>query len=268
MNKAWRVQVCILLEDVHLELRWLRETFPSPYMALLEHACRAANEVESVLEGRKGQEITPSDLNDLTKLPFLAACVKETLRLFNTAVGAPRVAVKDTQLGDYAVPAGTICISDIYALHRNEVSKIGVLIHMLHVLLLKQWWSQYFAWRSGENFFLDRWFAWMASHCRISGLILTSGCQSDSCQKGVQAWDLVMKGHSCLSWWEHDLVLAATLPCWSSKFLQASFSASCSLLLRMMTFISSRFANHHGTLWALKSIVLSRCIVNMVIKSL
>ena len=82
---------------------------------------RVAAEVESVIEGKAMDCLDDADLTALAKLPFVAACVKETLRLYNTAVGAPRLAARDTQLGEHFVPAGTICISDIYCLHRNEV---------------------------------------------------------------------------------------------------------------------------------------------------
>ena len=61
------------------------------------------------------------NMQTLTKIPLAAACIKETLRMYNTAVGAPRIAVEDTGLGGYMVPKGTVCISDIYSMHRNEV---------------------------------------------------------------------------------------------------------------------------------------------------
>lgn len=80
--------------------------------------CRLMEEGNRVLGGRDAAEWRYTDLQ---QMPFALACVNETLRLYNTAVGAPRIAAQDTQLGSYAVPAGTVCISDIYCLHRNEV---------------------------------------------------------------------------------------------------------------------------------------------------
>ena len=63
-------------------------------------------------------------LEDIYNAQYPLACVNETLRIYNTAVGAARIAVQDTILGCFKVPAGTVCISDIYAMHRNEVSNL------------------------------------------------------------------------------------------------------------------------------------------------
>lgn len=80
--------------------------------------CRLIEEGKRVLGDRDAADWRYTDLR---QMPFALACVNETLRLYNTAVGAPRVAAQDTKLGMYALPAGTVCISDIYCLHRNEV---------------------------------------------------------------------------------------------------------------------------------------------------
>ena len=58
--------------------------------------------------------------SDLQQLKFVTACINETLRLFNVAVGAPRLAALSTELGGYSIPQGAIVISDIYCLHHNE----------------------------------------------------------------------------------------------------------------------------------------------------
>ncbi|KAK9803013.1 hypothetical protein WJX73_010620 [Symbiochloris irregularis] len=58
--------------------------------------------------------------SDMAQLTFVTACINETLRLFNAAVGAPRLATEATELGGYPIRKGAIVISDIYTLHRNE----------------------------------------------------------------------------------------------------------------------------------------------------
>ena len=60
-------------------------------------------------------------LDDVQKMPFLMACVREALRI-NTPIAyvVPRTARMPVQLGRYTVPANTSIILNIYAVHHNE----------------------------------------------------------------------------------------------------------------------------------------------------
>jgi cytochrome P450 len=60
-----------------------------------------AAEIDSVLEGR-----APA-LADLHRLPYAEMVVKESMRLYPPAWGIGRRALKDFDLGGYAIPAGT-----------------------------------------------------------------------------------------------------------------------------------------------------------------
>jgi len=68
-------------------------------------------EAEEVLgTDRKGQRISISN-QSLTKVPYLRAVLKETLRLNPVSVGVGRVLTDDLILSGYHVPAGvgTLC---------------------------------------------------------------------------------------------------------------------------------------------------------------
>ena len=70
-------------------------------------------EIGAVLQGR-----TP-DYDDLAKLPFALCVVKEAMRLYPPAFAMARESVRDTQLGNYAVPKGTVVIASPYTQHRR-----------------------------------------------------------------------------------------------------------------------------------------------------
>ncbi len=66
---------------------------------------RASTEVRAVMAG--GGPVT---LEQLAQLDFVEACMNETMRLKPVAPQLPLQALKDTVLGDVAVPAGTVVI--------------------------------------------------------------------------------------------------------------------------------------------------------------
>ena len=57
--------------------------------------------------------------DDAAQLPFLAAVVHETLRLYPPIWGFGRQAVRDTQLGAYRIPAGTTVFASQWVLQRD-----------------------------------------------------------------------------------------------------------------------------------------------------
>eukprot|EP00898_Chlorokybus_atmophyticus_P005111 jgi/Chlat1/5600/Chrsp369S00858 len=66
-----------------------------------------------------GRDTVPS-CDDLDKFPYVECIVKETLRLYPTGAIAIRKAIEATQLGGYAVPAGSVVVIAIYAMHHLE----------------------------------------------------------------------------------------------------------------------------------------------------
>jgi len=60
----------------------------------------------------------PPTFEDLADLPLLDHVVKESLRLFPPAPLNHRITARDTELGEYQIPAGTEVMSSIYHTHR------------------------------------------------------------------------------------------------------------------------------------------------------
>eukprot|EP00112_Aurelia_sp_Birch-Aquarium-sp1_P021901 Seg6.9 transcript_id=Seg6.9/GoldUCD/mRNA.D3Y31 product="Cholesterol 24-hydroxylase" protein_id=Seg6.9/GoldUCD/D3Y31 len=75
---------------------------------------KLTEEVLSVLGKR-----TITEFNDLGKLVYLGQCIKETLRLYTTVNGLPRVASEETEYGGYSIPKGTVMAIEMYAMHRD-----------------------------------------------------------------------------------------------------------------------------------------------------
>lgn len=55
---------------------------------------------------------------DVPKLPYLTACINETMRLYPAATDLARVSTQDHVLGGYHVPQGKLLLTGIYSLHR------------------------------------------------------------------------------------------------------------------------------------------------------
>ncbi|KAK4445240.1 cytochrome P450 71B10 [Podospora aff. communis PSN243] len=78
---------------------------------------RAQAEIDSVL----GTDKVPSmpDI-DITKLPYLAACVSEILRWRPTSgSGAPRLCLVEETIGGYRIPKGSVVIMNIWAISHD-----------------------------------------------------------------------------------------------------------------------------------------------------
>ncbi|AJE87362.1 cytochrome P450 [Streptomyces albus] len=78
-----------------------------------EAMARVHEEVDSVLGGRS---VT---FEDLARLPYCLQVFKEAMRLFPPAAVIPRQALKDTVIGGYTVPAGTMVFLNTFSLHRR-----------------------------------------------------------------------------------------------------------------------------------------------------
>jgi len=55
----------------------------------------------------------------LEKLEYTHAFIKETIRMYRGGVGLPRYAAKDTELGGYRIPKGTIVQINSRGIHHN-----------------------------------------------------------------------------------------------------------------------------------------------------
>ena len=71
----------------------------------IQERCRA--EVLSVLGDDPNDDTTPTD-EQLKQMTYLNNCIKETMRINPPTLGnLPRIASKDTQLGEFVIPKGT-----------------------------------------------------------------------------------------------------------------------------------------------------------------
>nr|WP_237330306.1 cytochrome P450 [Streptomyces sp. BA2] len=75
---------------------------------------RVRAEVDRVLGKR------PVRYEDLAQLPYCLRAFKEAMRLYPPAAVIPRQAIRDTVIGGYAVPAGTMVFINAFSLHRRR----------------------------------------------------------------------------------------------------------------------------------------------------
>ncbi|XP_074060424.1 cytochrome P450 4F11-like isoform X2 [Macrotis lagotis] len=84
-----------------------------------EYQDRCRQEIQELLRGRQSEEI---EWDDLSQMPFLTMCIKESLRLHPAVVAIARRCTKDVQLPDgRIIPKGNTCLINIYGTHHNPV---------------------------------------------------------------------------------------------------------------------------------------------------
>jgi cytochrome P450 len=82
---------------------------------LTQHPRVLADLCDELQEKLHGDAPTFEDLSELT---LLDQVVKESLRLFPPAPMNHRITARDSELGDYRIPAGTEILASIYHTHR------------------------------------------------------------------------------------------------------------------------------------------------------
>ncbi|CAH0697146.1 unnamed protein product [Spodoptera exigua] len=78
---------------------------------------RVYNEIQEVLN-HEDRDFTK---NDLPKLVYLEAVIKETLRLYPTIPYIARQVNKDLKLGKYTLPSGSTCAISLHGIHRHPM---------------------------------------------------------------------------------------------------------------------------------------------------
>lgn len=79
---------------------------------------KAQAEIDAVM-GKSGRLVSDSDLS---KLPYLRAIVKETLRMHppGPLLSWARLSIHDTQIGTHFIPAGTTAMVNMWAITHDE----------------------------------------------------------------------------------------------------------------------------------------------------
>ncbi|KAK7506002.1 hypothetical protein BaRGS_00002724, partial [Batillaria attramentaria] len=80
----------------------------------IQATCQA--EVDELLAGRQTDYIV---WEDLSNLPYLTMCIKETLRMYSPLTYIQRELTRDTEIDGHTVPAGCIVNIGIYDVHHN-----------------------------------------------------------------------------------------------------------------------------------------------------
>lgn len=84
-----------------------------------EYQERCRKEVQELLRDREPKEI---EWDDLTQLPFMTMCIKESLRLHPPVTVISRCCTEDIKLPDgRVIPKGVICLISIFGTHHNPL---------------------------------------------------------------------------------------------------------------------------------------------------
>lgn len=84
-----------------------------------EYQERCRKEVQELLRDREPKEI---EWDDLSQLPFMTMCIKESLRLHPPVTVISRCCTEDIKLPDgRVIPKGVICLISIFGTHHNPL---------------------------------------------------------------------------------------------------------------------------------------------------
>lgn len=91
------------------------------YLALHPAAAdRAAAEVAALLQDTgRGRDVSQLRAEDAAQLPFVTACVNETLRLSPAGPAITRTACQDVEVAGYPVRKGQDIVANVYAMQRH-----------------------------------------------------------------------------------------------------------------------------------------------------
>ncbi|XP_044514488.1 cytochrome P450 4F22 [Gracilinanus agilis] len=82
-----------------------------------EYQDKCREEIQEIMKGRETDEI---EWDDLSQMPFITMCIKESLRLFPPVTLISRRCTEDIKMPDgRVIPKGTICLVSIYGTHYN-----------------------------------------------------------------------------------------------------------------------------------------------------
>ncbi|EEC03678.1 cytochrome P450, putative [Ixodes scapularis] len=78
---------------------------------------KVQRELDEIFKDNPDREVT---MDDLRRMKYLEACLKEAMRLFPPIPYIGRVLVEDIELDGVVIPKGVTCWISIFTLHRNE----------------------------------------------------------------------------------------------------------------------------------------------------
>lgn len=78
---------------------------------------KVQRELDEIFKDDPDREVT---MDDLRRMKYLEACLKEAMRLFPPIPYIGRVLVEDIELDGVVIPKGVTCWISIFTLHRNE----------------------------------------------------------------------------------------------------------------------------------------------------
>lgn len=79
-----------------------------------EHQAKCRAEINSIMQGREGDEMV---WDDITKLNYLTMCIKETMRLQTTVPMISRYTTRDLEINGHAIPKGMLVNIMLFVIH-------------------------------------------------------------------------------------------------------------------------------------------------------
>ena len=107
--------------DPHAGVESSSTTVAFAMLLLAQHPAsyqQAQREVDSATRIADGA--VSFSAGDMQQMPFLAACVKETLRLYPPAPFTARMATEDVSVNGQSIAKGDVCFMNHYSTHMHE----------------------------------------------------------------------------------------------------------------------------------------------------